>query len=335
MSTPTSDRRPILVPLDGSPLAEKALRPAAVLARRWGAPLVVVRVVEPRSYGAVSLAEVSMAESMLEMELAGARAYVEGAAQTLAAEHPGLEVSSQAAVGDAGRSLIEIEERVGARLVAMTTHGRTGLARWARGSVAETVLRLGAAPVLLIRPWDQAATAAASERAASGGLRVLVPLDGSPMSQEALPLARELAAGEGGALILTGIVKLEDERAIGPFYRPHVKEQRRTMREYLGRLCAEAGERGVAAHSVVGVEHDVATAIADLASVESADVIVMSTHGRGAIGRLLYGSIADRVTHVARVPVLLYRPHAVARERGAPTPAPVAESVGASGKVAA
>ncbi|HET7771794.1 MAG TPA: universal stress protein, partial [Chloroflexota bacterium] len=182
------DRRPILVPLDGSALAETALPWAVVLATRWRAPLVLARVVELRLHAAVSLAEAALAAGAYEHEEQEARAYLDRTLSTLRAAHPEVEMRGEVVCGDAAGALLELEQQINARVVALTTHGRTGLARWARGSVAETIVRHGAAPVLLVRPWDRDETAAHLDGLAHGGLRVLVPLDGSPLAQGVLPL---------------------------------------------------------------------------------------------------------------------------------------------------
>ena len=285
------DRRPILVPLDGSALAERALPWALMFARRWRAPLLLVRV----------------------DEMDEGRAYLERKASALQATDPSLDVNVEVTSGEPALALLELEQQTNARLVALTTHGRTGLARWARGSVAETIVRHGAAPVLIVRPWDHTESEVELERMARSGLRVLVPLDGSELARGILPLVTELATGDSGALILAGVVRPPDEHAIGPYYQPqHVYETRHAMREYLARRRDEARAAGVHATSAMGVERDVAGALVDLASIESADVVALSTHGRGALGRVLYGSVADRVAHDARVPVLLVRPRAAA-----------------------
>ena len=311
------DRRPILVPLDGSALAETALPWAVVLATRWCAPLVLARVVELRSHAAVSLADSALATGAYEYEEQEARVYLERSASTLRAAHPEVEVRGELVCGEAGGALLDLEQQVGARVVVLTTHGRTGLARWARGSVAETIVRHGAAPVLLVRPWDRDETAAHLDGMAQGGLRVLVPLDGSPLAQGVLPLVSDLAAGARGELLLAGVARPPDEHAIGPYYHHNFQDDRRALREYLSHRRADAEQAGIRARSAVGVESDVAGALVDLASIESADVIALSTHGRGALGRLLYGSIADRVAHAAQIPVLLYRPNAEDRRLAA------------------
>ena|GEM_PF-67276 len=305
---------PVLVPLDGSPLAETALPWAVVLARKWSAPLLLARVVERDNYGAGSPAPVNSSER--ELEVAAGSAYLHNQATTLRAAHPELTVYTELAQGDPTITLLEMEQLSGARLAVLTTHGRTGLARWARGNVAEKITRHGVAPVLLVRPWDQPEVLAGRPADGRRGLRVVVPLDGSSLAQGVLPLAIELAAGDGGELIFTAMIQTHPEQSIGAYYHPRIEGQRQEANHYLDRLCGEVRAQGVSARSIVGIEHDVAGAIIDVASTESADLIALSTHGRGTLGRMLNGSIADRVAHAARVPVLLYRPpvQAVARD---------------------
>ena len=307
MTDPTS-ARPILVPLDGSLLAETALPWAAFLAQRWSAPLTLLRVAEYPHYGAISLADASLTMLGLDTEQEIADAYLKERADALRASHPTLDVRTACGIGDPTTNILSLERESGVQLVVLSTHGRTGLIRWALGSVAEKIVHHGGTPVLLVRPWDQASAISRLQRLDNAGLRVLVPLDGSSLAQGVLPLAASLATGDRGELILTSVIRTEDERAIGPYYQPRTSDLRHEARQYLAHISTTPPVNSVSSHAVVGIEHDVAGAIVDLASLEAADVIALSTHGRGALGRLLHGSIADRIAHAARVPVLLYRP---------------------------
>jgi nucleotide-binding universal stress UspA family protein len=230
-------------------------------------------------------------------------------------------VQTEVLEGDAAAALLEAEPRHRPQLVVMSTHGRTGVARWIRGSVAEKVLRHGSAPVLLIRPSDDPARAGHVMRE---GVRVLVPLDGSALATQALPEARRLAQTPGatphGELVLVTVIE--------PARLPHTStpdaaraRAREAANGYLRGVAYHLQERGLAASHAVLLADDVAGAIVDQGVVEDADVIVMSTHGRGGLGRWWYGSIADRVAHAARVPVLLFRPPAAGPPAGA-GPAP-------------
>jgi nucleotide-binding universal stress UspA family protein len=304
---------PVIVPLDGSALAERALPWGVYVASRMGAPLLLVRVVEPWVYPQPALSQVSgitVEELVVEADRHDAERYVERQRAAVRAAHPHLAVQAEVLLGDPAEQLLELETARGARLVVMTTRGRAGLERWLRGSVAEKVLRRGAAPVLLMRPWDDPARAPALARP---GLRILVPLDGSPLAASAVPQASALAAAVRGALVLVTVVRPGNEPA-GVVHEGPRATRRAAAQRYLDEVAAgtkgRSGCGDVRVSTVVLTADDVAGALVDHAILAEADVIAMSTHGRGGLGRLLYGSVADRVARTATVPVLLARPPA-------------------------
>ena len=140
----------IVVALDGSELAERALAPGEELARRLGAPLHLVRVADTTwlRFGAneAALEYASLGGELAEEE-AQAQEYLEGVGSRLAGE--GLTVTTEVRRGFAGRELVAATRP--SDLLVMASHGRTGPARLLLGSVAEEVTRHATAPVLLIR----------------------------------------------------------------------------------------------------------------------------------------------------------------------------------------
>jgi nucleotide-binding universal stress UspA family protein len=145
---PTSCQR-ILVPLDGSPMAEKILPVVTSVARALGAELVLFQVPIAHVSGWMTGEWYLPVQGVLETAEEDAEAYLSGVADRLAQE--GLEVSRATAIGSVANCIIEYAEANRVDLVAMSTHGRTGLARWALGSVADRVLRAGSTPILLVR----------------------------------------------------------------------------------------------------------------------------------------------------------------------------------------
>lgn len=141
--------RRILVPLDGSPLAEGILPEATKLAKALDAKLILLRVA-PALIPAVFPIEVEPAEIQAEM-MEEATSYLEKKQQTL--EREGVTVQTAVRYGDAALEILECAESEEVDLVAMATHGRSGLKRWFLGSVAEKVLRASDIPVLLFRAW--------------------------------------------------------------------------------------------------------------------------------------------------------------------------------------
>jgi nucleotide-binding universal stress UspA family protein len=152
---------PIMLTLDGSELAERAIPHAQAMAKQFGARLIVVRVVPPVvqpldvDYG---MSAPYGYEKIIEAETQAAVDYLAGVAQKLEAE--GLTVETAAPLGEPATAILDTARERGARLIVMATHGRTGFRRLVFGSVADRVLREAETPVLLIRGHDRDHSAA-------------------------------------------------------------------------------------------------------------------------------------------------------------------------------
>src|SRR5688572_25334715 len=171
----------ILVPLDGSTLAERAMPLGERLAKATSARLVLARVL-PSDAALVELAQREVST------------YLEHAAATL--RERGASVETAIGSGNPAAEIVRIAHENAADLLVMSTHGRSGPGRWIYGSVADEVLRRAGAPVMLVTP--DAHNDLTPERPAP----ILVPLDGSGLGEAALPPAREWAAKLGAELIL-------------------------------------------------------------------------------------------------------------------------------------
>lgn len=145
----------ILVPLDGSALAESALPEVKELARPFEASLTLLRVIPPYLSPGVKPPEEFMARDQAEAE-----GYLKTKQQELEAEGFSIEVVVRA--GDAAHEILDYAEAREVDLIAMATHGRSGLSRWLLGSIAEKVLRGSDIPVLLHRAWTPSKGSAAS-----------------------------------------------------------------------------------------------------------------------------------------------------------------------------
>jgi nucleotide-binding universal stress UspA family protein len=139
----------ILVPLDGSPMAEQILPAALSVAQAMAAELILFQVPVAHVSGWMTGDWYLPIQSVLDTAEADAQAYLGAVARRL--EPHGLRVSTVTALGPVASCIVEYAESHAVDLVAMCTHGRTGLARWALGSVADRVLRAGATPILLVR----------------------------------------------------------------------------------------------------------------------------------------------------------------------------------------
>jgi nucleotide-binding universal stress UspA family protein len=141
--------RHILVPLDGSPVAEQVLAPVAAIARALDARLVLLSVPIVHASGSLIGEWYLPLDGAFETTQQTARAYLDRVAEQLQAQ--GMQVSTAMRTGAVADSIVDYAEANQIDLIAMCTHGRTGLGRWTLGSVADRVLRAGGVPILLVR----------------------------------------------------------------------------------------------------------------------------------------------------------------------------------------
>jgi len=292
-----NDRGPILIPLDGSELAERALPYADVLAQALRTHLVLVTVWEGTSgeFGK------RFPDRVVELDgqaNAHYTEYLHGIRDRL--RRP--DTRTMVRGGNAADEILRAAAETDARMIVLTTHGRSGIRRWAYGSTLAKIVAASPAPVLSIGPQ-------AFERAGDRPpfARVLVPLDGSPFAEAALPAASSLAAALGARLSLIRIapwaVQMYPYTAAGTY-----------VPELDSALEAEAAEYISAQAKALGADvdgyierGDPAERISEFIEHEHVDLVVMSTRGRSGLARLALGSTADRLLQ-GRAPVLLIRP---------------------------
>lgn len=290
----------VLVPLDGSPLAEAVLPYAETLARLLGATVRLVSVVEPVSES--GLARLDAVEQRLgEVRRGEVARHLESIVQQLAQR--GSIASICVLAGVAADCIIDAAEDPNVVLVAMATHGRGGVKRLLLGSVADKVMRLGTKPTLLVRTTE--------EQGVQQPLvvrRLLVPLDGSARAEQALPLAEKLARAAGATLVLARVERELWQTVVveAPMYDVTAMDEEvsQALAEYLEKLrCRFQPETALELMPMRGYP---ALVLEDLALHGGSDLVVMATHGRGGMRRLAIGSMADRLVRLG-APTLLVR----------------------------
>jgi nucleotide-binding universal stress UspA family protein len=277
-------RHLVLVPLDGSPLARRALPYAATLARAMNEGVELLAVSERLGYGP----EARRLESLIEE---GLHAHLHTVAEEL--RTAGLAVETAVRSGDPADTILGHAEKVRARAVVMTTRGHSGVTRWLIGGVADKVMRTAPCPVLLARPGGPEAQPPAWQPR-----RIMVPLDGSPASEDALAPAYELAAAVGAAVALVRVQPYSAARLA--IFGSHVLDVAR-MDEIDAHNAAAYLER-VAAAAPAGIEvetavprGDPAEQLIEYAERDDVDLVVMTSHGRAGVQRMMLGSVADRL----------------------------------------
>jgi nucleotide-binding universal stress UspA family protein len=305
MSTGTPG--PVLVPLDGSEVAERALPLASGLARRAGATLQLLHVHVPLPADPIYVEGLPLLDEHLHpRRREHERAYLEQVRARVAADVP---TSVTLLDGSAAGAIARHAATSRAWLVVLTTHGRGGVERAWLGSVTDELARVSPVPLLVVRPEPPAAPAIA---------RVLVPLDTSQTSEAILEHAVRIARIEGAELVLLAIVRplaaavWLPEGPIGatPVPEPEdvLRRQETAARAYLERTAATLAAAGIRARTRLEVAPSVAPAVLAAAAAEGAGLIAMATHGRSGLARLALGSVADKVVRGGQVPVLLFRP---------------------------
>jgi nucleotide-binding universal stress UspA family protein len=278
--------RKVLIPLDGSELSESALDPLPrILHEVEDAEATLLFVSDP---DAPDPPEGVSIEDSLPRVNARLREW-------------GLSCDTVRASGDPATQILEAVERLQPDLIAMATHGRSGLQRLVRGSVAERILRHVDAPLLLVNPGSE------ERREDTAFRRILVPLDGSPLADAILPFVIALARSVGSEVTLLRVEPLEpyisDPLAGVPFVEPTLwnpQAVRETLAPQLDRLLDARVDARIEAR--IG---DAAGEIATLAN--DYDLVALSSHGRSGVSRWWFGSVAEQVLRVVSRPVFLVR----------------------------
>jgi nucleotide-binding universal stress UspA family protein len=308
--------RKIAIPLDGSPFAERVLAHIPRFGKPDDVELLLVRVIETtRYYSYIAPDAVHI------FDLTQWRQEAENYLKRVAGElrELGYRLYTTVVDGDVATSICEVASAQDADLIAMTTHGRSGLQRWIMGSVADRIIRTTQKPVYLVRPGKEVLSGGAPQR-------ILVPLDGSALAEAALAPALELTSNNDAELLLVQAVELpelwgeEFVSAETVAALPSLEEQETLARIYLEGIAASLRQDGRIVRIHVETGHP-ATVVASVAAAQTVDTIVMSTHGRSGLSRWVFGSVAEKVVRTVDCPVLLVR--------GGATPAQTAEAAAA------
>ncbi|MCA8924929.1 MAG: universal stress protein [Planctomycetes bacterium] len=274
----------ILLPLDTSDLARKILLPLGSLLGaepiEW---VTLLGVVEPGASQETQDAEFSELQVVQEeLQRQGVRARV------------------RVKTGKPAEGILDAIEELKPDLVAMATHGRSGISRWIRGSVAERVLRHCPVPLLMC---NQASLDGASP--ASSFRSIVIPLDGSELAAEVIPHATQIAKLYGSTLHLIRVQPFlySTVADLGPMPAAWEPENITKALEPIADKLRKDGFV-VRVHAGLG---DEALEIIKLAEREHADMIAITTHGRSGVSRWAFGSVAERIVRHAPCPLLVLR----------------------------
>ncbi len=289
----------ILVPIDGSENSEHALESVTGLAEKLSAEIVLLAVTG-------SHADFDIGDGSAPRDDAGsANRYLDHKAEPLRAR--GLSVSTEVEAGIPADVIMSAARRSGADLIAMSTHRESVIARGILGSVTDSVLRASPVPVLAINPESTAAHVSEGWVPST----VIIPLDGSKLAEECVPTALDIAEACGAEAVFIRAVHLPSYAISGPgaeYYGVDygVSAKRDGAQKYLEQFVEMAKSKGLSASSHAALGNAAARIIEETTNVPDA-MIVISSHGRSGVRRMILGSVADKIVRSSHHPVLVLK----------------------------
>jgi len=313
----------IVVPLDGSPIAEDALSVAVALAKITGATVRAVHVFVPLARGTVVAGSFDYAANMGAQLENDARAYVNDVGSRFqiadrAREIVRVDLSRAVSASNPFGETVKIVAALGryarmqaADLIVMTSHGRGGFNRAWMGNVADAVMRGSGIPVLIVRP-DGTLTVPITFR------HMVLALDGSALAERVIPMALAIASATRARITLVRaiVVRWAVPRAspVAHVDTGSLADQHREADEYFAGLLPRLRAPGLTVEARVVEEPvtmlpEVGPVRALLSTIESlgADMIAIATHGHGGFKRWWLGSVADKIVRGAPVATLVMR----------------------------
>jgi nucleotide-binding universal stress UspA family protein len=285
----------IIVPLDGSILAEAVLAQVRKILFRKDAELVLVRAMSIPAGTEVTTPE------LIDSLQVQSTWYLEELARRL--QQQGARVRSVLRAGDPARVILDVASEMNADLIAMSTHGRTGLSRWAFGSVAEKVLRASRVPVLAMRSFRVSGDPMPSEELSLK--RILVPVADEDLSLEIVESTIAVARLFGSSITLL-------HACDGPSCAIPVPQMKSAYDQFR--------KAGLDAEPLMR-EGDPVSRVLEACRDVNADLIAMATHGRSGLSRWVMGSVTEKILRASPVPMLIVRPaHADASSQSRQAP---------------
>ena len=297
----------ILVPLDGSPLAEQVLPYVRQVATALKSPVELLRVMEPMPAGLANPRRGVYVDKTTGTMRHHDQDYLDELASPL--KEAGVDASCGIREGDAAVQIVKEAERKPGTLIAMSTHGRSGIARWVFGSVTDRVLHTTTSPLLVVRSHEE------ENAFPDTALKtVIVPLDGSDMAEQVLPHVAALAKAAALKVVLLRVIPtIAYAYAYSDVsYSSRVNDDLLSSLEeeaasYLNEVRERLLKQGVATVEERMLRGQPGGSIVDTALDTPDHLVAMTTHGRSGLGRWVMGSVADRVVRHSGGPVLVIR----------------------------
>jgi nucleotide-binding universal stress UspA family protein len=286
----------IVVPLDGSEMAEVALPFAEENVGRTGAKLILISVREPNDNRSDVMMKAYL-EKVAELARINSEKYQ---------EHPGGEpvwVAWEILNGNPAEEIIAFTNKEEGCRVVMSAHGKSGLTRWALGNIADKITSAINVPVTIIRA--RGTEPAVHERGFFS--KILAPLDGSKESEVILPHVEELARNWQADVTFFLVFGLDGLTSILGSAKD-IESSKNSIKDYLENLTTDLKGKGISAKYVmIESSRDISKEINKYTAQNYIDLVVMATHGRSGPRRWILGSVTNKVLHEGNTPIMLIR----------------------------
>ncbi len=301
----------ILIPLDGSTLAECVIPHSIAIAQTFNARIVQVRI--PEEPSSISTQR-SVDPLNWHIRKSEAMAYLDGVATRM--EQSGLPAQSVILEGRAADQIVAYAESHDIDLIMLSSHGQSGLSDWSVSSITSKVIRRASTSVMLVRANQPDLPADKPYH------RLLVPLDGSRRAEYALPIATALAHKYQSELLLAHVVtKPEMARRTPPaeedleLANRLLERNRDEGARYLDELEVRLRSDSFDIRTRLLVGEYLTDALHDLVAQESADLVIMSAHGLSGEPRWHHGRVVSSFIDYGTTPLLIAQDLPVAKER--------------------
>jgi len=290
----------ILVPLDGSQLAECVLPHAVALARTFGARVTLLQAVERARGGGLTRAIDPLRWQIRKSE---AGAYLDEIGARL--QEAGLQADKALLEGSAAERIVEYAQTNDVSLIILSSHGWSGPSKWNINSVVQKIIIQAYMPVLIVRAY----------RPATGDLtglrykRLLLPLDGSQRAEVILPLAITLARSHGCLLVLAHVVSkpelprrtprsAEENELVNRLTELNQAHGAGYLEQLRSRLAMDVETRLLSSENIAATLHE-------LVAREEIDMVMLSAHGYSGEAQWPYGSVALNFIAYCTAPLLI------------------------------
>ena len=294
---------PILVPLDGSLIAECVLPHAVAIARAFNARIILLRVLERnQANGTAQIFDLLN----WQIKKTEAKLYLEKTSTRL--QKSGLQIDTAVLEGLVAESITEYAQNQGIKLIILSSHGRSGLSQWGISSVTQKIIFSALTSVLIVRAHQPAASGLIERKYR----RIEVPLDGSRRAENVLPMAMILARFHKSRIHIVHVVKTPELARQMPLSPEDVELSDRIVARnraeairYLDQLRLSSPLEGIDVQTHLLISDNSATVLHDLVEQEHIDIVALSAHGYSGNNQWPYGSMVNNFILYSKVPLLI------------------------------